>query len=104
MNGEARQKIKREHGVRLRDRIITRPTWLGRAGTPVAPLANFTVGFKPLRVLGEKTLGVHRDGPAPKFAGRRFSRWSKQRAAAPTGRRIVYFHGCGTEYYEPWEG
>ena len=56
----------------------------------------------------EKVLGVHRDAPAPKFAGRRFSRWARKRAAASRraagARKIVYFHGCGTEYYEPWEG
>jgi glycerol-3-phosphate dehydrogenase subunit C len=116
INAQARNKIKREHGVPLRDRIITRPTWLGRAGTPVAPIANFTLHFKPFRVLGEKLLKVHRDAPAPEFAGRRFSRWARKRAAAASAaaadgagassltRKIVYFHGCGTEYYEPWEG
>src|SRR6201999_3724442 len=36
--------------------------------------------------------------------------WFRKRAAngaagRPAGaRKIVYFHGCGTEYYEPWEG
>jgi glycerol-3-phosphate dehydrogenase subunit C len=104
INAQARHKIKREHGSPLRDRIITRPTWLGRVGTPVAPLANFTLGFRPLRALGERALKVHRNAPAPKFAGRRFSRWARAHAAPPAGRRIVYFHGCGTEYYEPWEG
>jgi glycerol-3-phosphate dehydrogenase subunit C len=104
INAQARNKIKREHGVPLRDRIITRPTWLGRAGTPVAPLANLTLTFRPGRIVGEKLLKVHRNAPAPKFAGRRFSRWARRHAAPATGRRIVYFHGCGTEYYEPWEG
>ncbi|HUJ35200.1 MAG TPA: anaerobic glycerol-3-phosphate dehydrogenase subunit C [Solirubrobacteraceae bacterium] len=104
INSQARNRLKQQKGIPLRDRIITRPTWLGRAGTPVAPVANFTLGFRPLRVLGEKTLGVHRDGAAPKFAGRRFSRWARGRTSPPTGRRVVYFHGCGTEYYEPWEG
>jgi glycerol-3-phosphate dehydrogenase subunit C len=108
INAQARNKLKRQKGFPLRDRIITRPTWLGRAGTPVAPIANFTLRFKPLRILGEKVLGVHRDAPAPKFAGRRFSRWARKRAAASGrvagARKIVYFHGCGTEYYEPWEG
>jgi glycerol-3-phosphate dehydrogenase subunit C len=104
INAQARNKIKREHGVPLRDRIITRPTWLGRAGTPVAPLANLTLTFRPGRIVGEKLLKVHRNAPAPKFAGRRFSRWARGRAGPPNGRRIVYFHGCGTEYYEPWEG
>jgi len=104
INAQARAELKRQRGVSLRDRIVTRPTWLGRAGTPVAALANWSVGFKPARVLAERTLRVHRDAPAPRFAGRRFSRWASGRVSPPTGRRVVYFHGCGTEYYEPWEG
>jgi glycerol-3-phosphate dehydrogenase subunit C len=104
INAQARNKLKRQKGVPLRDRIITRPTWLGRAGTPVAPLANLSLSLRPARVLAEKALGVHRDAPAPKFAGRRFSRWARDRTSPRTGRKIVYFHGCGTEYYEPWEG
>ena len=40
VNAQARNKLKQQKGFPLRDRIITRPTWLGRAGTPVAPLAN----------------------------------------------------------------
>jgi len=104
INAQARNKLKRQKGVPLRDRVITRPTWLGRLGTPAAPIANFTLGFRPARILAEKTLKVHRDGAAPKFAGRRFSRWAREHASPPTGRKLVYFHGCGTEYYEPWEG
>ncbi|MGH2888880.1 MAG: anaerobic glycerol-3-phosphate dehydrogenase subunit C [Solirubrobacteraceae bacterium] len=104
INARARDALKRAHGFPLRDRIITRPTWLGRAGTPVAPLANFTLGFRPARILAERILGIHRDAPVPSFAGRRFSRWARGRASPPNGRCVVYFHGCGTEYYEPWEG
>ncbi|MDE3132202.1 MAG: anaerobic glycerol-3-phosphate dehydrogenase subunit C [Acidobacteriota bacterium] len=110
INAQARDKLKRQKGVPLRDRIITRPTWLGRAGTPAAPLANWSLRSRPLRILAEKALGVHRDAPVPRFAGRRFSRWARAHAggSAPSGaqahRRVVYFHGCGTEYYEPWEG
>jgi glycerol-3-phosphate dehydrogenase subunit C len=107
INAQGRHKLKRHKGIPLRDRIITRPTWLGRAGTPVAPLANLSLRLRPVRVLAEKVLGVHRDAPVPKFAGRRFSRWARERTG--TGgdrvrRKVVYFHGCGTEYYEPWEG
>jgi len=104
INAQARNKIKREHGVPVRDRIITRPTVLGRLGTPAAPVANLTLGFRPARLAAEKLLGVHRDAPAPKFAGRRFSRWARRHASPTAARRVVYFHGCGTEYYEPWEG
>jgi glycerol-3-phosphate dehydrogenase subunit C len=107
INAQARNKLKRQKGFPLRDRIITRPTWLGRLGTPAAPIANFSLTFRPARILAEKLLGVHRDAPAPKFAGRRFSRWMRNHSRdgrAVAGRKIVYFHGCGTEYYEPWEG
>ncbi len=104
INAQARNKLKRQKGVPLRDRIITRPTWLGRAGTPAAKLANLTIDSRPLRILGEKLLKVHRDAPAPEFAGRRFSRWARKHSSPATGRKVVYFHGCGTEYYEPEEG
>jgi glycerol-3-phosphate dehydrogenase subunit C len=104
INAQARNKLKRQKGFPVRDRIITRPTVLGRLGTPAAPLANATLKSRPLRILVEKALGVHRDAPVPAFAGRRFSRWMRGRSSPTTGRRVVYFHGCGTEYYEPWEG
>ena len=104
INAQARNKLKRQKGVPLRDRIITRPTWLGRAGTPTAKIANRTIDSRALRILGEKLLKVHRDAPAPDFAGRRFSRWARKHESPRTGRKAVYFHGCGTEYYEPEEG
>ncbi|HEX5195216.1 MAG TPA: anaerobic glycerol-3-phosphate dehydrogenase subunit C [Solirubrobacteraceae bacterium] len=105
INAQARDKLKRQKGWPLRDRIITRPTWLGRAGTPVAPLANLSLRLRPSRILIEKALGIHRDAAMPAFAGRRFSKsFAKRNGGARSGRKIVYFHGCGTEYYEPWEG
>ncbi|MGC9220199.1 MAG: anaerobic glycerol-3-phosphate dehydrogenase subunit C [Solirubrobacteraceae bacterium] len=104
LNSQARNRMKQERGVPLRDRIITRPTLLGKLGTPVAPLANWMLESRSVRTVGEKVLGVHRDAPAPKFAGRRFSTWAKGRVSPHAQRRVVYFHGCGTEFYEPWEG
>src|SRR5262249_5958186 len=93
INAQARSELKRQRGVPLRDRLITRPTWLGRAGTPVATVANWSRGSRPLRIAAERVLGVHRDAPAPKFAGRRFSSWARRRVSPRTGRPIVYFHG-----------
>ena len=101
LNAHARHQLKERDGVKFRDRIIARPTVVGRLGTPVAPLANLTLKLKPARVVAEKTLGLHREAPLPAFAGRRFATWARKHPAPPTGRKIVYFHGCGTEYYEP---
>jgi glycerol-3-phosphate dehydrogenase subunit C len=101
MNSRARAQLKRREGVRVRDRLIARPTVLGRLGTPVAPLVNASLGLRSLRVLGERVLGVHRDAPVPRFAGRTFGRWARRHRPLATKRRIVFFHGCGTDFYEP---
>jgi glycerol-3-phosphate dehydrogenase subunit C len=38
----------------------------------------------------------------PRFAGRTFQRWARGHAAPQaTERRVAFFHGCGTNYYEP---
>jgi glycerol-3-phosphate dehydrogenase subunit C len=101
LNSRARARVKERDGAKLRDRILGRPTWAGRAGTPVAPLVNWTLANRPLRVAIEKTIGVHRDAPLPAFAGRTFQRWARRHPAPAAAKRIVYFHGCGTNYYEP---
>ena len=101
LNAHARYGVKQRKGVPLRDRIITRPTVIGRLGTPVAPLANATLKFRPVRVLAERVLGIHRDAPVPKFAGRTFRTWARRHQSPSLAKKIVYFHGCGTEYYEP---
>jgi glycerol-3-phosphate dehydrogenase subunit C len=104
INAQARNKLKQRDGVPLRDRIITRPTVLGRLGTPAAPIANASLRNRLVRVATEKLMRIHRDAPVPAFAGRRFSSWAKKHSSPRTGRKVVYFHGCGTEYYEPEEG
>ena len=92
INTQARAKLKETHGFKLRDRLIARPTLLGRLGTPAAPIANFTLENRPFRLAVEKVVGVHRDAAVPKFAGRTFQRWAKghdapRRGAAP--RRLL---------------
>ena len=101
LNAHARHEMKGERGVPLRDRIVARPTVLGRLGTPSAPIANRSLRSRPLRVLAEKVLGIHRDAPVPRFAGRTFRRWAKRHRSPRAERRAVFFHGCGTQYYEP---
>jgi glycerol-3-phosphate dehydrogenase subunit C len=104
INARARAVLTSERGASLRDRIVSRPTLLGRLGVPLAPLANASLGWRWFRVLVEKLLGVHRDAPLPRFARRSFRSWARRHTSPPAGRRVVYFHGCGTEYYEPEVG
>ena len=101
INTQAKAELRKVTGVPLRDQLLARPTVAGRLGTPVAPLANWTLANKTLRRIGEATIGLHRDAPMPKFAGRTFQTWARAHERPAANRRVAYFHGCGANYYEP---
>jgi glycerol-3-phosphate dehydrogenase subunit C len=101
INTQARAKMKETNGVPLRDRLLARPTLAGRLGTPVAPLVNWSLRNRPLRAAAERIVGLHRRAPMPNFAGRTFQRWARRHTSPPAQRRVAFFHGCGTNYYEP---
>jgi glycerol-3-phosphate dehydrogenase subunit C len=104
INSQARGQLWEERGVPLRNQLISRPSVLGRLGTPVAPLANWTLRNRPFRWVVERTLGVHRKASLPHFAGRTFQRWARKHVSPAAERTVVYFHNCGTNYYEPAVG
>jgi glycerol-3-phosphate dehydrogenase subunit C len=107
INSRARAKLWEGRRIPLRNQLIARPSVIGRLGTPVAPLANWALHNRGVRGLVQRVIGIHRDAPMPSFAGRTFQRISRAHrsatgtAAAPA---VVYFHGCGTNYYEPLVG
>jgi len=103
LNSMARAAMKAQAGVPLRDQIISRTTIMGLAMTPVAPLANAILNFKPARFAMEKVVGVHRDAPMPVAAGETLQGWLKRRPAptrTPTRGPLVYFHGCAGGFFE----
>jgi len=104
INSQARAQLWEERGIPLRNQLIARPSVLGRLGTPVAPLANWALRSAPLRRIAQRLLGIHRDAPLPPFAGRTFQRWARSHDGLAGERSVVYFHGCGTNYYEPGLG
>jgi glycerol-3-phosphate dehydrogenase subunit C len=73
-------------------------------GTPVAPLANWALHNRGVRTLVQRVVGVHRDAPMPRFAGRTFQRRSRRHVGPAKAPAVVYFHGCGTNFYEPLVG
>jgi len=109
LNTRAREHVYRARGLpasrRLRNRLLSRSELLGRLGSPVAPLANLGLRLRPARVLADRLLGVDRDAPLPAFTfgsfRRRFRRLARPEQAR---RRVAYFHGCSTNFYEPWVG
>jgi glycerol-3-phosphate dehydrogenase subunit C len=74
---------------------------LGQVGGMVAPLANAVMGFRPVRILMEKTFAIDRDAPFPTFHFKKFRGWFFSRQVPGTSRpKVAYFHGCATQHYE----
>ncbi len=110
INARARAELVRQGRLsgrlRLRNNLLARPETLGRLGQPLAPVANLALRSRPGRWLADKMLGIAEEAPLPHFAGERFTRWLQSRSAGQPATRgkVVYFHGCSTEYYEPRVG
>jgi glycerol-3-phosphate dehydrogenase subunit C len=91
--------------TRLRNNMIARSEVIGKIGQPVAPLGNFILSNKPLRALADAIFKIATDAPLPSFANERFTTWFKRhRRQGKASRKVVYFHACATEYYEPRVG
>jgi glycerol-3-phosphate dehydrogenase subunit C len=102
INSRARAKLWEKKRIPLRNQLIARPSVIGRLGAPVAPLANWALHNRGVRSLVQSTIGIHRDAPMPSFAGKTFQARSRKHVnPAPDAPAVVYFHGCGTNWYEP---
>ncbi len=105
INARSRGKMARQGAfspiARLRNNLIARPETLGKIGKPLAPLANWALANPITRQATEKGLGIARQAPLPAFSRESFIAWFNNRPK-PTGlqRKIIYFRGCATEYYE----
>lgn len=106
MNARARAVMVQQGKVpgllRLRNNLIARAELLGKVAQPVAPLANFALNLKPARKIAESIFSIHHQAPFPPISSERFTTWFHRhpQPAAPT-RKVAYFHGCSTQYYEP---
>jgi glycerol-3-phosphate dehydrogenase subunit C len=93
-------KIALKHN--LRNNLVARPELLGKVGHHFAPLANHILDNDSFRRVTEYTLGIHHAAPLPKFSSQLFTSWFKNHPKPVNSKRkVVYFHGCSTQYYEP---
>jgi glycerol-3-phosphate dehydrogenase subunit C len=110
MNAKARYKLyKEKKSIPLRNRLLGRTDLQGSLGSPFAPIANLMFGLRPVRILTEWVLGIHRDAPFPPFSFESFPGWfkgvhQKSGQKMQSEKKVVYFHGCSTKYYEPRVG
>lgn len=88
--------------LRLRNNLLSRPELLGKIGQRIPSIANFTLRNKQSRWLAEKALSIHHSAPLPEFSRQRFTTWFRDHPKpGKSDKKVVYFHGCATQYYEP---
>jgi len=107
MNAIARSRIVERDGLPLRNWMLGRSELLGKLGSPFAPLSNLPLKIPLLRKVAEWILGIDARARFPSFARETFRGWFKKSPAAERlmgMQKVVYFHGCATNYYEPRVG
>ncbi len=111
INTQAKARMTETEGISLRNWFLSRNELWGRLGTPFAPLINFGLRNRLLRMLAERMLQVSARAPLPGWAGYTFRGWwirhdrrHPRPAPASDADRVVYFHGCSTNTYEPHIG
>ena len=107
INARARAQIVEDQGIPLRNRLLGRNELLGKVGSIAPPLANFGLHNPLSRILAEKVMGIARHAPLPHWSTEgTFGDWMKRTAAQrlKSEKKVVYFHGCATMYYEPFIG
>ena len=116
INARARAQIVQEQGMSLRNRLLGRNELLGKVGSIAPSLANFALHNPVSRLLAEKLFGIAIGAPLPRWSANGTLRQWLQRTSTKrlktdklgkgdkTGKKVVYFHGCATMYYEPFVG
>ena len=107
INARARAQIAAEHGIPLRNRLLGRNELLGQLGSIAPVLANLALQNPLSRLLAEKVMGIARHAPLPTWSTTGTLRdWLRrtERKRLKAAKKVVYFHGCATMYYEPFVG
>jgi glycerol-3-phosphate dehydrogenase subunit C len=107
LNARARADIVADHGLPLRNRLLGRNDVLGRLGSIAPGLANFALHNPLSRLAAEKIMRIAREAPLPTWSTTgSFRSWLDGTRARrlKSERKVVYYHGCATMYYEPFIG
>ena len=96
------QRVKKT-GLAWREKMFRDPVKIGERAKPTASIANWANTVRPLRVIAEKTLGIHRDKQLPQFHGETFADWFRKDAPQGSGENgaVVLFNSCFVNYNGP---
>jgi glycerol-3-phosphate dehydrogenase subunit C len=89
-------------GVSWRDRLLIKTDLMGAFGSLLAPMANWLLGIRFLRAIGQSVAGVHRDRHVLRFSSETFSQWWGKRGGgkvpASVGKKVALFSSCLVNY------
>ena len=87
----------------LRQRMLNDPDTAGKMARLSLGLANVANRARPLRVLMEKAIGVHRDKKLPDFASEPFDAWAEKNGHVKPepGGEVFLFQTCFVQHNEP---
>lgn len=91
----------------LRDSMLADTDAMGTMATTMAPLVNFTLGLRPVKLIMDKVLKIDDRRTFPKYASERFETWYRRHAARQQesfDKTVSYFHGCYVNYNYPQLG
>jgi Fe-S oxidoreductase len=96
----------RRRGKTLREKVLGDPARSARLARASLGVANVANRSRPLRVLMEKAVGIHRDKLLPDFAGEPFDAWAEREGLvrAEPGGEAVLFQTCFVQHNEPQLG
>lgn len=97
-----KKRLAIERGVRWRDWLLIKTDLIGAIGSLTAPLTNWLMNNRLVRLLVEKVVGVHQERQFLHFSGETFPRWFGRRAqvkpASPPARKVALFSSCLVNY------
>ncbi|HEY1435265.1 MAG TPA: anaerobic glycerol-3-phosphate dehydrogenase subunit C [Thermoanaerobaculia bacterium] len=101
-------RVKHDGKAGLREKILASTDAVGKLATAAAPIVNALHSTRAVRVVMEKTLGVHRDRMLPAWSPETFVQWWARRggatepsARAPRGDRVALFVTCAVNANNP---
>ena len=107
INTRARAQIAADHGIPLRNRMLGRSDVLGKLGSIAPGLANFGLHNPLSRSLADSVMKISKGAQLPRWSSDgTFAKWMKKTAdqRLKSDKKVVYYHGCSTMYYEPFIG
>ncbi|MCY4117783.1 MAG: anaerobic glycerol-3-phosphate dehydrogenase subunit C [Caldilineaceae bacterium] len=106
INARARAQMVAEQGLSLRNRLLGRNELLGKVGSLAPRLANFLLHNRLARRLAAALFSVAEQAPLPRWHAETFTHWLLRTNSnrLRSERKVVYFHGCATQHYEPFVG